>query len=62
MIYTVLYCYTHKGTIYASPKVSNYAAALSIADEYRAKGMIVVSVGANEQELKRLGLWINRRS
>jgi hypothetical protein len=60
MIWTVLYRNEPHGKIHASPEVSSADAACTIADGYRAGGRIVVQVGAEKSELKRLGLWIGR--
>lgn len=60
MIWTVLYRNEPNGKIHASPEVSSWNAAQTIADEYRKGGRIVVRVGAEKSDLKRLGLWIGR--
>lgn len=60
MIWTVLYQNEPNGKIHASPEVSSADAANMIADGYRTGGRIVVQVGAEKGELKRLGLWIGR--
>jgi hypothetical protein len=60
MIWTVLYRNEPQGKIHASPEVTSSDAANTIADGYRAGGRIVVKVGAEKGELKRLGLWIGR--